>query len=307
MSNRNKKIIIYICCAFIVAIIFYLFPHFYSTTMREAFIYFPEDDQIEFIDASTNIKLIDTKDENEYYLEWKTASETDKKAYLRQDIGFIFENGVLISTQSEWREKTKKLKNKVTLHGEDSGRYEAITFHFAEVHYPDDIIKSKQIMTEDKHYVIDTPLSPLVDFKKAKSQSEQRGKELLDSIIDQQLTYTVEGLIEQFKINKESYHIFPLTEIAQFQTEPLPSMSQEETNAVIGRMWEGLYRYYLLGTNTFTEETYDPIGNTMPFVFLSKDDTHLLVLYETADKKGQQLLQLIPKSEDNENLSKNEQ
>lgn len=299
MSKTKKRTIILILSAFIAAIIIALYPHFSKNPMREAFIYFPEDDQIQFTDALTSVNLVDTKDENEYYLNWKTQSSTNEKAYLRQDIGFIFENGVLVNTQNEWEEKTKKMKNNITIHGEDSGKYEAITFHYAEVHYPDDVIKSKQAMSNDLLYVIDTPLSPLMDFKIPETANEKRGQELLDSIIDQQLTYTIDGLIEKFNINHDSYYIFPLIDIVQFQESPLPSFTQEETNAVIGRLWEGLYRYYLLGTNTFTEETYDPIGNTMPFIFLSYDRTHLMVLYETSDKSGQQLLQLIPDEEGN--------
>lgn len=288
---------IIVCSALLTA--FMLFSYtplgswFTNPEMREAIIFFPEDDQVSFVEQGTEIQLLELKDANEYYLEWQYYSLTDTPVYLRQDVSLLFENGMLVDKKWTTSNTKDKIKGKSIFKGEDSGRHEAISFHYAEIHYPEDIIKSKRAMSSDILYIIDSPLSPIMTFKEPNTTMEQRSKELLDSIIDQQLSYVWDGLIEEFQINQGEYLQIPFNEITKYETEPLYTFTMEETSNIIGKLWESLYRHYILGINTFNDKEYDPIGNTLPLILLHEGGDHIIILYETGEQTKQQILQHI--------------
>ncbi|MBU9724212.1 MULTISPECIES: hypothetical protein [Bacillaceae] len=295
MFRQKKRLIGIIIFSFIFSIAIYSFtPWFSSSKMSETFLYFPEDDQLSFTKFETNINLMEIKDENEYFLSWEFESQTDKPVYLRHDVSLFFENGRLADLGIVKNQEVDHLLGDGIFHGDDSGRHEAITYHYAEVHYSDDIIRSKKKMSSDILYVVDSALSPLQTFKEPASSMERKNKELLDSIIDQQLDYVWEGLMEEYNINPDNYNQIPFNKLVKYTSEPLPNFSEEESSKIISRLWEGLYRHYILGINTFTDKDYDPIGNSLPLILLHKDGTHLIIVYETADKTPQQLLQQIP-------------
>ncbi|MBU9712253.1 hypothetical protein [Evansella tamaricis] len=293
--GRNRLFILITTSGLLFAIVLFSYtPWFSSSPMSETFVYFPEDDQLSFTQYETKINLLEIKDENEYYLSWDYQSTTDSSVYLRQDISLLFENGRLVDQQKIQEQHTDHLKGDGVYHGDDSGRHEAITFHYGEVHYPNDIIKSKKAMSSDILYVIDSPLSPLQTFREATSTIERKNKELLDSIIDQQLTYVWDGLMEEYNIDPDQYIKIPFNRLETYLHEPLPMLSKEQSSEIIGKLWEGLYRHYILGINTFNDKDYDPVGNSLPLILLHKGSSHLIVLYETADQTSQQLLQQIP-------------
>ncbi|ADU29923.1 hypothetical protein [Evansella cellulosilytica] len=292
LLKKSKTMIFFILA--IITLLFILLPVGETTTnLSEALIYFPEDDKLTFIESNSNVKLLELKDENEYILEWSFDSLTDEQVYLRQDISLLFENGVLVDLMNHSEMNADKVIGDKQYYGEDSGKHEMITLHYAEVHHSDEVIKSKRIITSDLLYIIDSPLSPIMTFKKPSTTMESRSKDLLDSIIDQQLSYIYDGLIKEFNIDKSQYEEIPFTEIVKYNDDVLPSFSKEETSEIVGRLWEGLYRNYVLGINTFNDKEYDPIGNSLPLVLLHKGGGHLMVLFETADGTKQQLYQLI--------------
>ncbi|SER68569.1 hypothetical protein [Salipaludibacillus aurantiacus] len=267
------------------------------TFMNEVFIFFPEDEQVFFREAKTELDLLSKKDDDEYTLKWSFASETNKPAFLRKDMSILFDNGIFAGARKQSLKDQLFIEEAGTFEGEDSGRYNAITFHHAELHYPEDIYKSKHTWSKDQLYVIDSPLTPLYSFKEADTEEDAQSKKILDSIIDQQMGYVLEGLLEEFQISAEDYYLFTLLDLPDYLNTPLPGLTEKETFAVLGRLWEGLYRYYILGINTFTEESYSPEGNSIPHILLHKEGTHLLILYETKDGSRQQLLQMIPKED----------
>src|SRR5699024_8514920 len=115
-------------------------------------------------DSGTEIQLLEIKDEDEYQLQWEYYSTTSQPAYLRKDVSLLFENGQLVDIQSKEKNKKKHIENEKVYDGEDSGKHEVITFHYAETHYPKDVFKSKRVMTDDYLYIIDSPLSPIMSF-----------------------------------------------------------------------------------------------------------------------------------------------
>lgn len=261
--------------------------------MLETISYFPEDEQVDFIEQGTEIQLLELKDENEYYLEWQFYSMTDTPVYLRQDVSLLFENGILMDRKYSVSNTEEKITGKATFQGEDSGRHEAISYHYAEIHYPENIIKSKQAISSDVLYIIDSPLSPILTFREPNTTMEERSKEILDSIIDQQLNYIWDRLIEKFQIKREEYIHIPFNELTDYEHESLPGFTQAETKLVMGKLWESIYKYYILGVDTFDESKYDPLGSTMPLILLHEHGGHMIILYETGYQRKQQLFQHI--------------
>ncbi|MCD8508749.1 MAG: hypothetical protein LRY73_01845 [Bacillus sp. (in: Bacteria)] len=294
---RNKKVVFTICLGFLSA--FLLFNNLpinqllESRNMLETISYFPEDEQVDFIEQGTEIQLLELKDENEYYLEWQFYSMTDTPVYLRQDVSLLFENGILMDRKYSVSNTEEKITGKATFQGEDSGRHEAISYHYAEIHYPENIIKSKQAISSDVLYIIDSPLSPILTFREPNTTMEERSKEILDSIIDQQLNYIWDRLIEKFQIKREEYIHIPFNELTDYEHESLPGFTQAETKLVMGKLWESIYKYYILGVDTFDESKYDPLGSTMPLILLHEHGGHMIILYETGYQRKQQLFQHI--------------
>lgn len=90
------------------------------------------------------------------------------------------------------------LKKQSRVHGEDSGFFQTISFHYGEIEYPHSVNKSIQRMSYDELYVLDSPLSPNHAFKFPSTKSQKEGKEILDTIINQNLQYKWGELINFF-------------------------------------------------------------------------------------------------------------
>lgn len=266
-----------------------------SNPVRESFIYFPPDPDTTFESASTSLSILTQEDEDEYTLSWKTESKTSETAYLRQDISLLYEEGRLLETMSIWKENTDFLSQQKKITSEDSGHYEAITYHYGEIHYPNDVIKSAQAMSYDQLYVIDSPMTPLETFKTPTSEEEIEWKKLLDHAASQQSQLVFKTLVNNYQLIPEDYYIIPLTKLHLYQDAPLPGLSVKESVDAIGGIWEGLYKYYFLGIQPEEDEIESPIGSTIPFILLHKESPYLLVLYQTKSGKNVQLIQYLNK------------
>lgn len=252
--------------------------------------YFPLDKETSFDHTSTELEMISEVGKDTYELAWKVNSKSVKELYLRQDVSLLFDNGQLRGVQGKWQENTDVIQLKEKLYGEDSSYYQAISFHHGEVHYPDDQIKSIQQMTYDQLYVIDSPNTILESFKKPSDETETEWARLLEQTTHQQLVYSWKQLIHYFQIDSESYTAVPLTHLYKFNTNPLPSFTQEQTNQIMGRLWEGLYKNYILNAKHAEK---NQLHSYVPLILFAKDNTHLLVLYELNGQK-EKLIQKYP-------------
>ncbi len=288
----KRKRILFILVAAVTATSFYMY-HNQSSDVKESIIYFPIDPDVSFSNANTKVNILEEKDEDEYTVQWKVDSTLGKEAYLRQDISLLYEDGMLRDTLSKWEQDTDTLQQKKIITNEDSGHFEAISFHHAELHYPNDIIKSAQTMSYDELYVIDSPLQPLESFKTPETKEDEINKKVLDHATNQQLKVIWHNLIKYFNIPVENYYMIPLTKLYDYSMVPLPGLSKEKTDQVIGGLWEGIYKNYFLGVKNETGEVESPIGSSLPLILVSKDMTHLLVLTETKSGRNVQLVQYI--------------
>ncbi|TMN20970.1 hypothetical protein [Lentibacillus cibarius] len=269
-----------------------IFIYIWQTSTSPAITYFEEDKETNYHKTSTYLKLLSEESRDSYEVGWNSQSVSERELYLRQDVSLLFHNGRLRGVKSKWKENasTIKLKEKVT--GEDSNYYQAITYHHGEVHYPDDRITSIQQMSYDQLYVIDSPNTALRSFKKAESDFEYEWKRLLRHTTQQQLAYSWNQLMEHFQVDKSSYRAVPLTALKRFNQEALPSFTPAQTNQIIGQLWEGLYKNYIIPLVTSKSKS-ETLTSYTPVILFDKQKTHLMVLYEINGEK-KRLIQKYP-------------
>lgn len=269
----------------------------YSDEEMPVIKFFPLDQSVSFSGSQTKLQLISETDQDEYEINWTAFSTVDRPVYLRQDVSLLYVDGRLKGILNKWQEKAQTIEQKSSINGEDSTHFQALTFHHGEVHYPDDIIKSIQSLTYDELYVIDSPHSALESFKQPANQTQRDWKRTLDHATNQQLSYSWRNLIEHFAIKKEDYLIVPLTGLPQYQHKNLPALNKEQTDQVIGQLWEGLYRHYVMGFTDRNTPNKQPINTFVPLILFDKQGTHLIVLYQDQYGEKQQLLQTYPFSD----------
>ncbi|MDC3413391.1 hypothetical protein NC797_10700 [Aquibacillus sp. 3ASR75-11] len=255
--------------------------------------YFPLDEEKKFTKMSSSLQLLSQTDQDEYDVSWTVTSEMEESIYLRQDVSLLFVDGQLQGILSKWKENGQNLTQKLSIHGEDSSHFQIVSFHHGEIHYPDDEIKSIQGMTQDELYVIDSPYSALESFEQPTDANQKDWKKTLDRATNQQLSFQWEQLLNYFNIPDKKYTIVPLTKLTQFETKPIPGLNQEQTEQVIGQLWEGLYKNYVLEISSNMNEN-QPIKSYIPLILFDKEAKHLLVLYQDQNGNKKQLIQYYP-------------
>jgi hypothetical protein len=252
-----------------------------------AITFFPLNEERTFTEAESKLTLIAENAKDRYELKWKTYSKSDQPFYLRQDASLLFENGLLRGVRSKWVENTDEIHIEEKLLQEDSSFFQVISFHHGEIHDAENEITSIQKLTSDYLYVIDSPATPLLSFKDPANSYETEWKELLDRTTKQQLLFHWHQLFTYYGINPENYLAVPLTQLDKYQDEPLPAMTQAETDKIMGQLWEGLYKNYII---PIVSEDADRVNSYVPIVLFGKNKEHLQVLFELNGEK-QQLLQ----------------
>ncbi|CQR46844.1 hypothetical protein BN1058_01121 [Paraliobacillus sp. PM-2] len=259
-----------------------------DTTMK----YFPFDSNVTFTQAETKLHFLTESNKNIYQIDWESMSEVDQPVYLRQDISLLYVDGRLKGIKSKWQEEMPIIKLRTTINGEGSSHYQAISYHHAEVHYPEDVIKSVQKMSKDELYIFDSAYTPLESFRVPENKNQEEWKEALDHATIQQLHLHWKKLIDYFQLPMDAYHYVPLTVISQYETTPIPNLTIEETQKVIAQLWEGLYSNYILPY----DQTNSTVNSFVPLVLFDKKGTHLRVLYQDQNGEKKQLIQYYDSS-----------
>ena len=276
----------------IMIVLIYSILHYTSQT-EESFTYFPANQNAYFQTAETSLTMLDQSNKG-YIILWRTGSVLDRKAYLRQDISFLFGNGLLVDSMGkEWKQQTNKINLEKKVVQNESANYKAISFHHAEIH-SNDSITSSQKMTSNELYVLDSKFSTLHSFHQPTNNEEQEWKNIIDNLIQQRLQVSLEKAQRTLGINPEFYTIFPLTDLYRYEEKPLQGFSVPETKEIIGRLWEGLYKNYFLGIQKKDGTTTDPRGSTIPLILISKNKSHLLVISQLLNGEVVSLRQQIP-------------
>jgi hypothetical protein len=268
-----------------------LFIAFLSEYFREEAVikYFPLDQESQFTSFQTELEFASQEDDDEYEVLWDMSSATDEKMYLRQDVSLLYVNGRLKGIMSKWEENVAEIAKQTSLHGEDSQKYQAITFHHGEIHRGEEPIKSVQATSADTLYVIDSPHTTRTAFHTPSSPEEKEWKQRLDHSIHQQIEAQWDELLDYYQVPKEQYTLVPLTELADYEEKPFPGTTEENFQRIKGQLWEGLYKNYILGI-TDTKTTH-PIQSYLPLILFDKNGKHLMVLFEDDTGKKHQLIQ----------------
>lgn len=244
----------------------------------ESITFFPIAPDTDFSSAETKIKLVD-KDR----ILWRIHSALDKRAYLRQDAGFLFSNGRLIERLGNWKQNINTLTQEKKIPVKENMFLEAITFHYAELHEKGGQIFSAQALSQDSLYVIKEHPGIYISFHTPKTTEQNTWKDQLDDQTEQMLRYSWNKGIRHYGIHLKNYEAYPLNDFSQKAKEGFSGFTKENAAKMIGRLWEGLYKNYFLGITKQDGTKVASTGSTIPLILLAKDKTHLLVLTETAN------------------------
>ncbi|WP_066173441.1 hypothetical protein [Bacillus marinisedimentorum] len=289
----NKLLLSFCSFLLIAATIGAIIMQFSRPEVRESLIYFPLDPELAFTQAETKLMLLKEKDADEYTLKWEVDSTLPRKVYLRQDISLLFEEGVLKDILNQWEEEADSLNLEKKVTAEDSNHFQSLSFHYGEVHYQNDHIRSVQKMSSDHLYVIDSPMTALESFRVPSTEEEKEWKRIIDHATNQQLLFTRDKLLAHFGIPAGKYATIPLTEVPAYGEKPFPGLDSAGTQRAIGNLWEGLYKNYVLGLPGPDGKKASAVGSSIPYILISSDGSHLLVLFEDAEGRPYQLIQYL--------------
>lgn len=244
----------------------------------ETLIYFPADQTVQFTEYKTDISFADHKN-----LLWQIESESDEQVYLRQDISLLYANGQFKGILNLWEQNVSNLTKEKRIPHNGNVVYDSISFHHGEIHRNDDDITSIQKMSNQTLYVVEEDDEQYLSFRHPNNKVEIQIKEKLDHLKQDNLNRYWRQLINHFNINEDKYIAIPLIELIQFENKTLLTLSKEQTNRVLGQLWEGLYKNYVIPVSD-KKNHHSP--HYMPLILIDKDVTHLYVLFELNGEKN---------------------
>lgn len=250
--------------------------------------YFPIDENISFEKAATSLTLSpETMDKMR--LEWKTTSQSDQVCYLRQDISLLFANGKLKGVKTKWEDHTDIVNMEENLSANKNKRLEAISFHHGEIQYSNTDIKSIQQTSFDYLYIIESPTGKLTSFREPHTKINQAVKQKIDKETNKDLLTHWNKLAAYYNISFDDYLVIPLLSLYKYNDQPLPNMTVKQTERILGQLWEGIYKNYVLPA---TETKSNHITGFEPIILLDKNQAQILVLFELNNQK-EMLIQKI--------------
>lgn len=277
-----KRKLSFIISSFILLLSYYLYTN-WEPGYQAAIKFFTIDKNINFVDLGSVLEIY--KKNDQYIIAADSWSKTNKKVYLRQDVNLLFKNGKLIGKTYPWKENADWMINKIKVPlAKDNSIYTLLSLHHAEIH-DDEQITSRQSVTSDKLYV--TYFQNILEaFKVPQNAREEDTKKKLDEIYRYQRNTILETGIKELNINQSNYEIYDLDTFS-LRKNVSKIIPDEQWESVLGRLWEGLYRNYVLD---FPEEEIEYFNPPMPWVLLDKSGTHLLVLIQHSDGSFEKLL-----------------
>lgn len=274
----NKFFIYSFFLLFIICCSLYIF----KLNATPAITYFPPAEEFNFDKASTNLTLHEDGKE----IIWTSNSKSNDTLYLRQDISLLYMNGIFKGVQSKWERQVDKIHLKKIFPYKNEGYMQSISFHHGEVHSSDKQINSIQTMSAYQAILSSNDHEIQLEH----IPNNQFSPSLLSIPNHQYLLTTWRSILDEYQTDPKAYDIIPFIELVNYNESPLPNMTMEQTNQIIGQLWEGLYKNYVI---PLTKEKNATTKDVMPLILFSKDGTHLVVLFEI-DGKKEKLYQAYP-------------
>lgn len=276
LALRRLVVFVFIFLFSFIVWFFYEEPSNNSTIQ-----FFPINQKIVFTDLGSDLQIYQKN--SKFVVTADTWSKTSEKVYLRQNVILLFENGYLVNLDFPWKQNTDWLITKIEFDLNKDALLTLLSFHHAEIH-DDDIITSKQAITSDKKYVFYNKNSWEI-FKEPQSEEQRLQKMKLDAAYKKQRELLLEQAIRELNINKSNYEIFDL-DVFSLSSKPSKYISEEQMERVIGGIWEGLYRSYIL-------EYYNKLNQyspPMPWILVDRNKTHLLVVFQLPNGTFEKLI-----------------
>src|SRR5699024_5494278 len=277
MINRlmSYTIFIFLICSIII------FLAIYKKT-APTITFFPLDSDTQFEYSDTDLLFSHDKGKKKYQLQWNVHSKSDRNLYLRQDVSLLFANGKLKGVKSKWEEDSAVIEIDETLQSEKEVLWETISFHHGERHLPNDIIKNIQIILHNRLYRIDYLDQQYIQVKDKALNYDKEKIQHIDDNIKKELLSHWDQLITHFNISIANYITVPLTDLYKYNDKNLPNMTKEQTKQILGQLWEGLYKNYII---PYVDTNDNQITNYTPIILFDKQGNHLIVLFELNNKK----------------------
>jgi hypothetical protein len=267
-----------ICCVFFS----FVLCSFYFIRLQQpqpVIQHFPLNTSAAFTNAATSLKKIDFR-----RIRWHIQSTLNQEAYLRQDIGLLYENGELVGVLNKWQQPARTLQQQTTHTLHPNKQLDAISYHFAELHHND--ITSTSKMTGIRTYTSDK----FELFSFPKNDSETNAQQLAESQTNSTLQHVWTEAKQQLSISAADYIEVPLTALPTADLTAVNGLSDDKKRQeIISRLWEGLYRNYLLPIGPAIEK--GTVKSYIPLLLFDKNGKHLRVIYQDETGKHAELLQ----------------
>lgn len=277
----KKLTILYVMMIIVLSTV--ILHRIYSQT-ETTITYFPPDETLSFIRSSTDLDMLNLTNKVKE-IKWSVNSQTNKPTYLRQDVSIVYADGKLKAIHNKWLQQADDISFHEKLTG-DEHVWQAITLHHGESHLNEDTIRSKQLMSFDTLFIKRLSTNDIITFHEPHTEQEEMIKEEL--INQLHLHAYWDELMDYFNIQQNDYDMIPLTDLSKYNNKPLPNLTMKQTDQVIGQLWEGLYKNYLIPIVSAKKA----VNSGIPIILLNKNHDHLLVLYDINGEK-QKLIQHI--------------
>jgi len=272
-----KKRVIYMAVFLAVISSFLLYTY---QPAKETITFFPIDPSLSFQSASTRLTAVESG--KRYYLTLKIESALIEPVFLRQDIALLYKNGKLIDVLRDWKQNTAAISQQNRQKQSESGIFQNVSFHFAEAH-PNNRFTSVQTMTDAHLYIIHSTTESFQSFTNPISRDQSEWKKTLDLHVDAVTQHALTTGLNAFKLDVKRYTVLPLTALPSEQKTFLASFTPARQQEIVGRLWEGLYKNYILGIKKEDGTVVDPQNSTIPLLLLDNNHRELLILLTTGD------------------------
>ncbi|WP_176759229.1 hypothetical protein [Pelagirhabdus alkalitolerans] len=260
--------------------------HSNQSSIPTSLTYYPIDEKNQITESSTSILLKDNIQTPS--IEWSVTSSSNIPVYLRQDVGLLYKNGRLKGIMSKWKENERDISQMSAFDHHQDALYESLSFHYGERHTDSKSINSFHTLTHDQAFVYSIN-QKYQSFKEPKNQTEKHIQTLVRQDALERLNREWKNLIHHFNINQDEYWAVPLIELTKQEHEYFNTFSEETKTKVIGQLFEGLYKHYII---PFSQDT-DHTTSYMPLILISKQLDELLVLFTNVNQEPEMLIQQI--------------
>ncbi|MEJ8776530.1 hypothetical protein [Pseudogracilibacillus sp. ICA-222130] len=244
---------------FIIIQIFILFFIYEHNTM-ETITYFPEDPHVTMTEASSVIQLHNNN------LLIQVQSKTNTPVRLRQDVFIVFIHMYVKGIGNIWKENIDELKMEQSVLLTKNSPIDVLSYHYGEV-VRDEAFTSIGKMSYQSSFFNGDTLQNRTTF--ADEQTKMK------------YMYKMNSILQRLQIDPNLYHTFPLIDLPLYEQTPFPNMNQNDTDIIIGHLWEGLYKNYIIPMT----EMKNIEKSLMPLILIDKNKEHLLVVYTINGKE----------------------